>query len=222
MLQAWNKLQIGSRDLTLVDTSAAMGAPSGVGSLTLEQALAQTANLGLTLFPDSAQIGLWEMADKVSGNLPYKQLVPVGPLPDKLGLISRRQQLVQIDSSLLPLANTPLALNQAILAAYKQMVASYQPKFTNAVIVMTAGVGLAPGDLPTASLVSQLRQLYNSAKPVELIIVVLGTKANFTALQQIATAGGGAAYQVTSPDQIARVFFQAVSRRICQTGCTAP
>ena len=87
---------------------------------------------------------------------------------------------------------------------------------------MTAGVGLAPGDLPTASLVSQLRQLYNSAKPVELIIVVLGTKANFTALQQIATAGGGAAYQVTSPDQIARVFFQAVSRRICQTGCTAP
>ena len=94
---------------------------------------------------------------------------------------------MQIDSSLLPLANTPLALNQAILAAYKQMVASYQPKFTNAVIVMTAGVGLAPGDLPTASLVSQLRQLYNSAKPVELIIVVLGTKANFTALQQIAT-----------------------------------
>jgi Ca-activated chloride channel family protein len=222
VLQAWNKLQIGSRDLTLVDTSAAMAAPSGVGSLTLEQALAQTANLGLTLFPDSAQIGLWEMANKVSGNLPYKQLVPVGPLPDKLGLISRRQQLVQIDASLLPLAHTPLALNQAILAAYKQMVASYQPKFTNAVIVMTAGVGEAPGDLPTASLVSQLRQLYNSARPVELIIVVLGTKANFPALQQIATAGGGAAYQVTSPDQIGRVFFQAVSRRICQTGCTAP
>ena len=73
-----------------MDTSAAMGAPSGVGGLTLEQALAQTANLGLTLFPDSAQIRLWEMADKVSGNLPYKQLVPVGPLPDKLGLISRR------------------------------------------------------------------------------------------------------------------------------------
>ena len=123
MLQAWTASDRLAGP-ALVDTSAAIGAPSGVGSLTLEQALAQTANLGLTLFPDSAQIGLWEMADKVSGNLPYKQLVPVGPLPDKLGLISRRQQLVQIDSSLLPLANTPLALNQAILAAYKQMVAA--------------------------------------------------------------------------------------------------
>jgi Ca-activated chloride channel homolog len=222
VLQAWNKLQIGSRDLTLIDASAAMATPSGVGSLTLEQAMAQTANLGLALFPDSAQIGLWEMADKVNGNLPYKQLVSVGPLPAKLGLISRRQQLVQIDSSLRPLPNTPLALNQSILAAYKQMSATYQPKATNAVIVMTAGVGTAPGDLPTATLVSQLRKLYNPARPVELIIVVLGTKANFTALQQVATAGGGAAYQVTSPDQIGRVFFQAVSRRICQAGaCTA-
>jgi hypothetical protein len=222
VLQAWNKLQIGSRDLTLVDASAAMAAPSGDGSLTLEQAMAQTANLGLALFPDSAQIGLWEVADKVSGNLPYKQLVSVGPLPAEVGLISRRQQLVQIDTSLRPMANTPLALNQSILAAYKQMVATYQPRYTNAVIVMTAGVGDAPNDLPTATLVSQLRKLYNSARPVELIIVVLGTKANFPALQQIATAGGGAAYQVTSPDQIGRVFFQAVSRRICQTGCTAP
>ena len=222
VLQAWNKLQIGSRDLTLIDASAAMATPSGVGSLTLEQAMAQTANLGLALFPDSAQIGLWEMADKVNGNLPYKQLVSVGPLPAKLGLISRRQQLVQIDSSLRPLPNTPLALNQSILAAYKQMSATYQPKSTNAVIVMTAGVGTAPGDLPTATLVSQLRKLYNPARPVELIIVVLGTKANFTALKQVATAGGGAAYQVTSPDQIGRVFFQAVSRRICQAGaCTA-
>src|SRR6185437_15594653 len=105
-------------------------------------------NLGLALFPDSAQIGLWEMADKVNGNLPYKQLVSVGPLPAKLGLISRRQQLVQIDSSLRPLPNTPLALNQSILAAYKQMSVTYQPKSTNAVIVMTAGVGTAPGDQP--------------------------------------------------------------------------
>src|SRR5581483_1432179 len=117
VLQAWNKLQIGSRDLTLIDASAAMATPSGVGSLTLEQAMAQTANLGLALFPDSAQIGLWEMADKVNGNLPYKQLVSVGPLPAKLGLISRRQQLVQIDASLRPLPHKPLALNQSILAA---------------------------------------------------------------------------------------------------------
>ncbi len=222
VLQAWRKLQIGSRDLALDDVSAAMATPAGLGNLTLEQVLVRTANLGLALFPDSTQMGLWEFADNLSGGLPYKELVPVGPLPDKLGLISRRQQLVQIDDSLRPQANTPAALNQTILAAYKQMVASYQPNFTNAVLVLTPGVGRAPGDMPTASLVRQLRALYNSSKPVELIIVVLGNKANFAEMQQIATAGGGAAYQVTDPTQVVKVFFAAISRRICQSGCTAP
>ena len=47
---------------------------------------------------------------------------------------------------------------------------------------------------------------------------MLGSKGNFPALQQIAAAGGGAAYPVTDPTQVGKVFFEAVARRICQTG----
>jgi hypothetical protein len=217
-LQVWNRLQIPSRDLAVVDVSSAMGTPSGLPGVTLEQELTQTASLGLGLFPDSTQMGLWEFADHVSGSLPYRQLVPVGPLPEALGLISRRQQIEQFDTSAKPLASAPAALDQTILAAYQQMVASYQPKYTNAVIVLTAGVDNAPGDTSPAALASKLHALYNPNRPVELIIVMVGSKGNLAAMQQIAAAGGGAAYPVTDPTQIGKVFFAAVSRRICQGG----
>ncbi len=222
-LQVWRQLQIGSRDLVLTDTSSSMQMPSGLPGVTLEQELNQTALLGLALFPDSTQMGLWDFADHLNGSLPYKQLVPVGPLPGEMGLISRREQLEQINMSSRPLANTPAALDQTILAAYQQMVTTYQPAYTNAVIVLTAGVDNAPGDIPAATLASKLRALYNPNRPVELIIIVVGSKGNFAAMQQIAAAGGGAAYPVTNPAQVVNVFFAATARRICQTSsCGAP
>jgi Ca-activated chloride channel homolog len=221
-LQAWERLQIGSRDLALMDVSSSMDTPSGLANLSLEQLLTQTAELGLQLFPDSAQIGMWEFADKLNGTLPYKQLVTVGPLPSGLGLISRREQILQVDAALHSLPSAPAALNQTILAGYQAMVKSYQSNYTNAVLVLTAGVDNAPGDIPVATLVRKLHALYNTNRPVELIILMLGTKGNFAAMQQIAAAGGGAAYQVTDPTQVGKVFFEAVSRRICQSGTCAP
>jgi Ca-activated chloride channel homolog len=222
-LSVWTRLQSGSRDLALIDTSSSMQMSSGLPGVTLEQELTRVATLGLGLFPDSTQIGMWDFADHLNGSLPYRQLVPVGPLPGEMGLISRRQQLQQIDMSLHPLASTPAALNQTILAAYQQMVATYQANYTNAVIVMTAGVDNAPGDIPVATMVSKLHALYNPNRPVELIIIMLGSKGNFPALQQIAAAGGGAAYPVTDPTQVGKVFFEATARRICQNNsCGTP
>jgi hypothetical protein len=217
-LTAWHKLESGSRDLALTDVSSSMLAPSGVSDLDLETLLTKTANLGLSLFPDSAQIGVWEFASGLNGNLPYRQLVSVGPLPSDLGLISRRQQIQQIDAGLAAKSNTPAALNDSILAGYQSMVDTYQPNFTNALLVLTAGVDNAPGDMPTKTLVSKLKALYNPSKPVELIILQLGTKGNFDDEQQIAKAGGGQAFAVTETSQIDQVFFEAVSRRICQGG----
>jgi hypothetical protein len=222
VLQTWRKLQIGSRDLAVMDVSSAMATPSGLSTLNLEQLLTQTAVLGLTLFPDSTQMGMWEFANNLAGSQPYKQLVPVGPLPGTMGLISRRVQIQQVDNSLRPLTNTPAQLNRTILAAYQQMVASYQPNYTNAVIVLTAGVGGAPGDMPVPALISKLKALASSSKPVELIILMLGDRGNFTALQNIARAGDGQAYEVTNPSQVGTVFIEAFSRRICLANQCTP
>src|SRR5258708_14487860 len=80
---------------------------------------------------------------------------------------------------------------------------------------MAAGVDKAPGDLSAAALISKLRAIYNPNKRVELIILQLGSAGNFTALQQIATAGRGQAYQISDPPQIRQGFFAAFPPPTC-------
>ncbi|HUZ26521.1 MAG TPA: substrate-binding domain-containing protein [Streptosporangiaceae bacterium] len=220
-LEIWGKLGLGSRDLVLIDVSSSMARLDGNGTQTLEQELTKTSVLGLALFPDSTQMGEWQIASKIDNGRPYQQLVPVGSLPAKVGLFSRRQQLQQIDQTLHPLGHA-LALNDAILAAYKQMLASYRPSYSNSVIVLTSGVDNAPGDLPVSSLLARLHALFNPNRKVAIVILMLGTVGNFSAMQQVAAATGGAAFDITNPAQVARAFIEGFSLRLCDLHCAAP
>jgi Ca-activated chloride channel homolog len=153
---------------------------------------------------------------------PYKQLVPVGPLPDSIGVITRRAQLQQLEATTLADPNGRLALNDAILAAYKYMSSSYAPNYSNAVLVLTAGVDSARGDESLSKLVTQLRGLYNPQKKVEIIILMFGSEGNFTDMQEIADATNGAAFQVSNPSEIGKIFIEGISRRMCDQGCQLP
>jgi hypothetical protein len=219
-LSDWQKLGLGSRVLAILDDSAAMRAPSGLDNLSLEQVLTQTASRGLALFPASTEMGLWESPDASSAADSYKTLVPVGPLPAAFGIFTRREEMAQIDLGVTPTDN-PMHLNDTILAAYKLMTSSYAPNYSNAVVLLTAGID-ASGDMKLAALLSQLKSMYNPAKKVEIVIIQFGSVGNFTAMQDIANATGGAAFQITNPDQIAQVFIEAISDRVCDQGCEAP
>ena len=219
-LEVWRKLGLGSRDLVLIDTSAAMATPVAPGT-TAEQELTKTSVLGLSLFSDSTQMGEWQVASDLHARLPYRQLVPVGPLPADLGLITRRQELEHIDETLRP-AHTPLALYDSILAGYKQMLASYKPNYSNAVIVLTAGVDDPQVDMSPAALVSRLHALFNPNRKVEIVVLMIGRVGNFAALRQIAHATGGIAFDITRPAQVGRAFIEGFSNRLCDTRCVAP
>jgi Ca-activated chloride channel homolog len=220
-LQVWEKLGLGSRDLALIDVSRAMNHLAGSGTLTLEQELSQTASRGLALFPDSTHMGLWEMGRSTSASPPYTQLVSIGALPADYGVITRRTQLQQLTDTL-KAGNGVLALHDAILAAYKEMADTYAPNYANAVLVLTSGVDSARGDMSLASLLPKLRSLYNPGKKIELVIIMFGSQGNFRALQQIAAAANGVAYQITNPAEVGKIFIEAVSQRMCTSGCTPP
>ena len=211
-LQDWQRLGLGFRDLVLQDVSPAMNQPSGLANLSLEQLLAQTASKGLGLFPDGTQMGVW-LIGKSSVSHPYTEAVPIGPLSANIGVLTRRADIDQIDATATTSPSGSLALYDAILDAYRKMSASYAPQYVNAVIVLTAGND-AHGDMPASSLVAQLQKLYNPNRKVEVIALQFGAQGNFQALQQIAAATGGAAFQVTNPAEIGQVFVEAVSQRV--------
>jgi hypothetical protein len=221
-LQAWQRLGLGFRDLILTDVSPAMNQPSGLGTLTVQQLVSQTALQGLGLFPDSTQMGLWEMGRSPSASSPYHELVSIGPLSADFGMILRRQQILDIDGTTTTSPNGTLALHTVILDAYRMMTKTYAPNYSNAIVVLTSGVDSAAGDISLNSLLSQLQQLYNAGKKIDIVILMFGNKGDFSAMQKIATATGGAAFQVTNPAEIGQVFIQAVSQRMCNPNCGTP
>lgn len=224
-LAVWNKLDLISRDLTLVDVSSEMAnpaSPSAPTGPTFEQELTQTASLGLALFPDTANIGLWEFSDNLRHGLPYKELVPVGPLPQSMGVISRRAELQRVNSALTPSGGPHVALYGSILDAYKYMQQTYQPKFFNTVIVLASGIDNAPGDITAQQLLDKLTKLSTSPRKVAVIIIAFSPADDFPMLKKIALTTGGQAYQITDPARVAQVFYQALAHRLCGHGCVGP
>jgi len=224
-LAVWDKLGLGSRSLTLVDVSSFMARPADPANPTgptLEQELTKTASLGLALFPDSANIGLWEFADHLQRGKPYKQLVSVGPLPQNMGVITRREELQRLNGHLPPDGGPEVALYGTILDAYKYMQKTYKPNFFNAVIVLAAGLDNAPGDITATELLDKLRILGSSPHRVAVIIIAFNTSADFPMLKKIALTTGGQAYEITDPSRVVQVFYQALAHRLCGHGCVAP
>jgi hypothetical protein len=218
-LRAWHVLGLGSRFLAINDVSAAMATPVAPGGPTLEQVLERSSAAGMKRFPDSTQMGLWVFASHLSGALPYKQLVPMGPLPGQFGVITRRQAIQRLAATGQTVAHAPAALYGTLLAAYKQMVATYQPQYVNDIIVLTAGVENDPGDISAATLLRKLRAMVNPGRPVEILMVVFGVPKDLGDLEQIAKVTNGKVWPITSAAQIPRIFYRAFGRRICQPHC---
>jgi hypothetical protein len=219
-LRAWGRVNLGTRVLALNDVSSVMATPLGPGGPTLEQVLSRTAVRSLARFPANTQIGVWAFASHLHGSLPYKQIMPVGPIQSPFGLVTRRMQIQRFAAAGTTVP-TGAALYGTILAAYKTLAASYQPGYVHAVIVLTAGVENAPGDISGARLVHELSQLYDRRQRIQIIAIMLGHAGNFPVLQQAAAATHGKAYQVTQPGQVGSIFYHAFGRRICAPNCPA-
>ena len=218
-LHAWRVLGLGSRFLAINDVSAAMATPVRPGGPTLEEVLGHISAAGMKRFPDSTQMGLWVFASHLAGALPYRQIVPMGPLPGQFGVVTRRQAIQHLAATGQTVPHAPAALYGTLLAAYKQMVATYQPQYVNDIIVLTAGVESDPSDISAATLLHDLRTLVKPSRPVEILIVVFGVPKDLGDLQQIAKATNGKVWPVTSAAQVPQIFYQAFGRRICQPHC---
>jgi Bacterial extracellular solute-binding protein len=217
--QAWQRLTLGSRDLALIDISSAMAAPASHGGPDLAHLLGQAAGTGLGLFPDSTQMGLWTFPSRVVNGLSYQELVPVGPLADWLGQRTRRQQIEQLAAAQRPMT-APAPLYSSILTGYRQMLASYRPHYTNAVLVLTAGVDHSPGDISAATLVHDLQLLYDPRRPVKIVAIMLGSAGNLRALEQIAATTNGQATAITGYSQLGPAIYRTAARALCQpAGC---
>jgi len=221
VLRTWSAVTLDSRMLVVIDVSGSMNAGAGNGQSRI--ALARDASLAaLGLFPDRTSIGLWAFSTADPSDGPtedWTELVPIGPLSEPLPAGTRREAVAAAARSLRARADGRTALNDTVLAAFRNVLGSYESGKVNSVVLLTDGRNEDPDSIDTATLIRTLREESDAARPVPVIAIGLGPEVDFQALQQIAAATEGKAYLAADPADMRGVLLDALIQRQCRPNC---
>jgi Ca-activated chloride channel family protein len=202
-----------SNILAVYDTSGSMDdVVPGSGGKTRLQLAVSAADTGLPLFAPASRVGLWQFSTRQNGSVPYRELVPVGPMGDLVNGVPREQAMLSAVNGLQAGGDT--GLYETTLAAFESLSASYQPNEPNEVVILTDGQNDDPSSsLTLDQLIARLRAEYNPAKPVHVITISYSPDADASALQQISAATGARSYSAQDPRTILDVMVNALTAR---------
>ncbi|MFG2089915.1 substrate-binding and VWA domain-containing protein [Spirillospora sp. NPDC048824] len=217
--QAWARLALSSRMLSVIDLSGSMALPVPGTRLTRLQAIAQASQRGLALQPDDTELGQWVFSTRMDGDRDWRETVPMGPLGRRIGSTTRRQRILSTLSSLRPKPDGDTGLYDTLLAAVRYMRETHRPEMINTVLVFTDGRNEDPDGPSLAATLTALRKGRDPARPVQIIVIGFGPDVDTAELGKIAEATGGSVYTAQRPQDILRIFGQATARRLCAPDC---
>ncbi|MGW0827152.1 substrate-binding and VWA domain-containing protein [Streptomyces sp. NPDC002845] len=210
-LGMWTVTVQSARITTVVDSSGSMAQPvPGTDRSRMDVTKAALLQALATFTPDD-EIGLWDFATKLDGDRDHRVLVPTERLGTGSGDGTQRNRLSAAFNDLEPVPDGETGLYDTTLAAYEAAVSSYAASRFNALVLLTDGVNQDPGSISLSALVTELRQTTDPDRPVPLIAIAVGPEADRAELDEIATATGGSAHQVTAPSQIHSVILKAIT-----------
>lgn len=213
-LQRWRLLSMPTRSLVLMDTSGSMDFRLAGTDRTRIQALVATATAGLDQFPDDAALGLWAFGGAAGiDGAPYRELSPLARLDTVTPEGTKRDSLAGALAVLPGVVGGGTDLYRSVLDAYDVVQASYDPNMINALIVISDGANDTVSALGRDSFLDQLRGTVNPSRPVVVVTVGLLDDADSATLAEISQATGGSSHVARTPDEIVRVFSEAIGRR---------
>jgi Ca-activated chloride channel family protein len=202
ILARMDRLSKPSRILTLIDVSTSMEAKleDGVTKISLATA---AVRLGARTLPDSAQLGGWIFSSKLDGNRDYRELAPVRRLGSRTSGGQDWRSHVQEVGATLPrrLAPGGTGLYDVTAAAFDHMHDTYDPRTSNAIILLSDGGNEDPGSISLKALLAQLEKRNQGDEKVAIFAVGMGPDADYDALEKIGRASGGWWYRLdNAPD----------------------
>lgn len=218
-VEDWNRLSMPTRALVLADVSREMGDDLDGGDRSRMEVAVDAAQLGLSLFPDRTDLGLWTLSSRLSEN-GRDEVEDLGPLdgtedaPDE----TRRQKLQRIAGGIEVRGGEP-RLYDNILAAYEEMQDDYDEDKINSVILLTAGRDGGSSELSHDELVAELEDRFDPDRPVTMFIIAFGEQSERAALTEVAAATSGTLYVTDDPNEIGDIFLSSISRRLCVPDC---
>ena len=214
----WNRLSMPSRSLVLADASEHMEEDLNGGPPRIDVA-AQAALMGLSLFPDETDMGVWLLSEGFGedGRDEAADMHQLGS-PDEDGDLTRRQELIEVAEGI-EVEGGGSRLYDNMLAAYDLVQDNYHEDKINSVIILTAGTDSDSSDISSQELVAALQDRFDPQRPVSFFIIAFGSQAEETELQAAANATSGSLFVTEDPDEIGDIFLSSISRRLCVPNC---
>ncbi|MFI5960118.1 protein kinase [Cryptosporangium sp. NPDC051539] len=205
-LSRWRVVAQPGRLLTVIDVSGSMKTPVPTADgKSREQVTKEAAAGALALMGDDWSLGLWTFSTDLNGKLPYRQLVPTGPLAAQRAAISSALGGIQATDG-------DTGLYDTILAAYRQAQAGWDASKSNSILVMTDGKNANPGGLTRAGLIAALKRTIDPKRSIQIIAIGIG-EASRTELTQITQVTGGGVFTTGDSSGISDIILQAIALR---------
>ncbi|GAA3239467.1 substrate-binding and VWA domain-containing protein [Actinocorallia longicatena] len=215
--QDWAKLSLGIRMLAVLDISGTMAQPIVPGGKSRMQTILDIAGKGLANFSPDSEIGVWAFSTNLVGKQDWKEAVPVAQLDKKFGSISQVDRIKQALVSVQALPTGDTGLYDTILGSYAYMRKTYAQDRINSIVLFTDGIGNDDKNgISHGQLLQKMQKLISKDQPVQLIVISIGSdKKVLKLLTSITGPTGGAAYIPTKPEEISKIFLEALSKRMC-------
>ncbi|WP_168699992.1 substrate-binding domain-containing protein [Gordonia paraffinivorans] len=216
-LRQWQVLGVPIRSLVVQDTSGSMAAAAG--GATRAELLIEASKTGLKLFPNNTQIGGWAFSvDKGGNGQDWVEMAPIKRLDAPSGRGTHREALAEAVEDGLSDLGGGTGLYDTTLAAFKKVQDTYDPNYSNSVIVMTDGQNDDPNSITLDELLAELKRLEDPARPVLVLTIGISDDADTEALAKIAEATGGTTYVAKDAADIRTVFVDAIQARVAAAG----
>ncbi|MCR5978420.1 VWA domain-containing protein [Gordonia jinghuaiqii] len=216
-LRQWQVLGVPIRTLVVQDTSGSMEIP--VGGTTRAGLLIDASQTGLKLFPNNTMVGGWAFSvNKDGAGQDWEEMAPIRRLDARSGSGTHRDALGRAVEEGLSDLGGGTGLYDTTLAAFKKVQETYDPNYSNSVIIMTDGQNEDPDSITLNSLLAELKRLEDPARPVLVLTIGISDDADSDALRQISEATGGTTYVAKNAADIRTVFVDAIQARVAAAG----
>ncbi|TQM33786.1 VWA domain-containing protein [Microbacterium kyungheense] len=213
-LRTWQVITAPSRMLSLNDVSGSMLQPATADMRRIDL-FEQAAVRAVNSLSTESSLATWVFSSRRIGGQDWQEIVPFGSLGDP----AHKQLTIDTANNLDSLVGGGTGLYDSVLAAVTYMRQTYEPGKINLVLLNTDGVNEDDDGLDLPGLLAELEKLRDPSKPVAVIAIGYGPDTDQSALEQIAAATDGAAYQALQPTDIGTVLIDAVTQRGCRPSC---
>ncbi|MBN1172601.1 MAG: substrate-binding domain-containing protein [Micromonosporaceae bacterium] len=212
-LAAWSTITASSRMLAILDISGSMleTVPTADGATRMTVTI-EAARQGLALFDDSWAVGLWTFSTELDGETDYRELAPIGPLT------TQRDALNQALSGITPKRAGDTGLYDTLLAAYQAVQSGWDPGRVNSIVLLTDGENYDENGISLDQLVERLKELMDPKKPIQVILLGIGTGTNEASMRRITDVTGGGVFIAEDPAKVGTIFLQAIALRSTSIG----